>query len=291
MEYGVAQGPTAGMHGKQRFRVRESLVGGFYAANAGRHPAAVKLDLVLRGMALLPEHRGRRLEPGIVPLGGHPIWHLATLIQPLTSPVQPVAAPVQKPAVAAMREHVRRQLRVLERAGLVRVDARPGRPPTLVVLRDTGDGAPLDDPVGGGVDRYATIPGAVISCGMLGSFDGARLVGLLSALVAEAHDQRNVDAQPGDGVWFRTPEWFTTRYGMPGQTFPFAASTLKRGLVALRQDGLIERMISRTDPVTGARLTSDRALYTNRFGTLADASVQLSRITVEDIIRPRRRPL
>ncbi len=285
MDYDV-EGVTDGrVQGKHLFRVRESLVGGFYAASAGRHPAAVKLDLVLRGIALLPQHRGRRAEAGVVPLGGLPTWRLAPLIQPPS----PDAGRPEDTVVAARREHVRRQLRMLEGARLLRVDSRPGRAPTLVVLSDTGDGSALDDPAGRNGDRYVTVPGAVIASGMLAGFDGARLVAFLAALVAEAHDPRNVDVDAGDGSWFRTPEWFATRYGRREQTFPFATSTLKRGLVALRQDGLVERTITRTDPMTGARLTSDRALYTNRFGTFAHARHQLSRATVEDVLHPRRR--
>src|SRR4051794_28600626 len=126
---GIAMGPGAG---KFLFRIRQRLITNAYAPLiAHKRYGAVKLDLLLRCIALSPQH-SRAREPGFV------VWEWAyeDLYNLATTP----------PVVRAGRERSERQLRHLKRKWvgnqmrhlqelrLLRVTERRGGRPELVVL-------------------------------------------------------------------------------------------------------------------------------------------------------------
>ena len=99
--------------------------------------SAAKLDLVLRGAALLPEHAGKHA-PGTV-LYAYSYERLHDLCRPANT-FGDFGSEVDTPAevVAAKRKWVGEQLRRLEALALIRRVERPGRRPYLIVLRDDG---------------------------------------------------------------------------------------------------------------------------------------------------------
>ena len=157
-----------GVVGKYLFRVRETYVAGTAAdLIRSRRVGALKLDLVLRGLALLPEHAGGR-EPG------HVLRRRGSLSYQLLHDLcrDPHGSPQQAPhdieddaaTLEKKRTWVREQLQVLEARQLVQRSTDPrGRRPEITVLRDRCDGEPFDDP-GATANRHRRLRHHLWSC-------------------------------------------------------------------------------------------------------------------------------
>lgn len=163
------------------------------------------------------------------------------------------------------------QLARLEEARLVRREARPGKRPLIVVLRDDGSGEPLDDPDGSPGNTYVTILGAVIATRTLAGWTASELAAYLAAMDAERHDLGR-DREPGAGKWFRPLTWFADADGLYGPDsrvrIGFSAPTLERGIKKLEAAELISRERILVAPGTNRRLSGPRNLYTNNFASL-----------------------
>lgn len=254
--------------GKYLFRVRQRYVADQVAPMlSAKQVGAAKLDLVLRGIALLPEHAGAR-DPGFVLRRGVTYEDLHDLCRdprvfttdlPENAMYDPVVIDKKRAWVAA-------QLRVLERRGLVRRVERPGRRPDLIVLRDDASGKPFDDP--GAVARkpgnaYVTVHGHVIADPRFRSWGAGELAAYYCAMTAERFDPKRPDVA-GTGVWFRQIGWFAGAYRKPGHvTYPFGERTLRQGFLNLAEQGWIAtRDVSRW---RGERFEHPRRVYTNKF--------------------------
>ena len=181
-----------GVTGKFLFRVREAYVAGSAAdLIRSRRVGALKLDLVLRGLALLPEHSGDR-EPG------HVLRHRGRLsYQVLHDLCRDPARFAQEaphdieddPAMLEKkRTWVREQLQVLEGRQLMKRSTDPkGCRPEITVLRDRGDGEPFDDPgaTATAKDGYVTISGAVLSSPHFREWGAPEVVAYLCAMTAD----------------------------------------------------------------------------------------------------------
>ena len=140
-----------GIPGKYWLRVREAYVAEHAAEMiAARRYGALKLDLVLRGLALLPAHAEPN-EPGHVPRHRGRLTYevLHDLCRERTRFSYDLAEGDTAEVVEKKRTWTREQIQELERRSLLRRQpAEKGRRPDLVVLRDLGDGEPFDDPNG-----------------------------------------------------------------------------------------------------------------------------------------------
>ena len=201
--------------GKFLFRVREAYVAGPAADLVrSRRVGALKLDLVLRGLALLPVHAGSRE-------AGHVLRHRRLsyeLFHDLCRDPERFAldAPHDIDDDAAVREKkrtwVREQLQALEARQLVRRSTDPdGRRPDITVLSDRCDGEPFDDPgaTATAADGYLTISGAVISSPLFRGWGAPEVVAYLCAMTADRfarhrhHKHTGEATQPGSATWFR----------------------------------------------------------------------------------------
>ena len=277
-----------GVAGKYLFRVREAYVAGPAADLVrSRRVGALKLDLVLRGLALLPEHAGSR-EPG------HLLRHRGRLSYQLLhdlcrNPAR-FAQEIDNDAAAfeKKRTWVREQLQVLEARRLVRRSTDPGgRRPDITVLSDRCDGKPFDDPgaTATATDGYLTISGAVISSPLFRDWGASEVVAYLCAMTADRfarhrhHEHTGKATQPGSATWFRQADWFNntnTNFSRPPGhvAYPFSTTTIQRGLRALRDQGLITTKRTIINPHTGQRFTSGpRNIYVNHFADLRQAEI------------------
>ena len=281
-----------GIRGKALFRVRETYVAGPVASMISmRRFGAVKLDLVLRALALLPENSGAR-EPGTVLRHRGRVSYEAIHDLCRDPRIYTFDAPqdeVENPFVREKkRTWVGEQLQELERRGLVRRDPDPrGRRPELVVLSDLGDGSAFDDP---GAESfkgasYVTVLGSVLTLRNFRQWGAAEVAAFLCAMAADRfarHRHRQLTGEvidTGCATWFRQADWFNSRNPHVARPeghipFPFSTSTIERGLRSLRRQGLIVAESSLVDAETGRRFQSGRRMvYTNRFGTAGTARV------------------
>lgn len=281
-----------GVRGKTLFRVRETYVAGPVAEMISkRRFGAVKLDLVLRALALLPEVSGA-WEPGSVlrQRGRTSYEALHDLCRdPRTYSLDAPQDEIDDPRVREKkRTWVAEQLQELERRALVRRDPDlRGRRPELVVLSDLGDGSAFDDP---GVEShkgtgYVTVLGTVLTLPNFRQWGAADVAAYLCAMTADRfarHRHRRLTGgviDVGCATWFRQADWFNGRNPYVSRPeghipFPFSTSTIERGLQSLRQQGLIDAKPSLVDPETGQRFQSGRRMvYTNRFGAARRAEV------------------
>jgi hypothetical protein len=280
--------------GKHLFRVREQYVVDHVAPmiKAGQ-VGAVKLDLVLRGLALLPQHAGER-EPGVVlPHRGrvtYEVLHDLCRDPRRYSTARPEDEIDDPEVLERKRTWVREQLQILERRKLVRRDLVPGRRPNIYVLSDRGDGTPLDD-AGSARSRagnsYVTILGTVIGSEHFRGWGAPELVGYICAMVADRYARfaTKGDRVPpvGGATWFRQAPWFNNRNGYwpAGHVaLPFSTTTIERGLASLSGGPLISARWAKRHPDTGHRLTNRRKIYTNHFDTLGAAAevIDLARL-------------
>ena len=265
---GVAYGP--GVRGKYQYRVRELHVAETYVPLIkAKRLGAVKLDLVLRGIALLPEHAGQR-EPGLVlPEISYQDLHDICRVPSRFSVDSPENQVDDRQILKLKRNWVGSQLDVLVRRGAVRrVSGYAGRP-RIVVQRDHGTGS-FDDPDGSEGNSYITISGPTIAKWL--KFWGApEVTAYLAAMVADRYARfRSPDVTLGGATWYQTLDWFSDPKGYRPQghvRIDFSPRTLQRGLSNLRKDGLItweHRTIQPDKP--GHRFRSGRRnIYTNHF--------------------------
>jgi hypothetical protein len=286
---GLRYGP--GGHGKHEFRVREQyIVDHLVPLMRARAVGAAKLDLVLRGIALPYEHRGKRTVGFVLP--GFTYERLHDLARPATA-VEHRARDGDAPpdVLRAKRKWVGDQITRLEDRGLLRRVLRPGRGPLLTVLRDDGLGGPFDDPDGVGEDKYVRIVGGLIARGKLARWGTPELTAYLAAMVAERHADAAAGfarRQPGTARWFRPLGWFADKDGLYGSEtrllLPFSVPTLERGMLSLERQGLLQRDRITINPRTKQRLKGPRILYTNKFSSQDDARGLLSEEEYRDII-------
>lgn len=281
-----------GVPGKYLFRVREEYVAGPVAEMIrSRRVGAVKLDLVLRGLALLPDHAGGR-EPGVV------LRHRGRLSYQALHDLcrDPSRFSVDLPheveddssVLEKKRAWVGEQLQELERRRLLRRVSDPkGRRPEIVMLSDRCDGTPFDDPGVGarGADGYVTVSGAVISSELFRDWGAPEVVGYICAMTADRfgrhrHRQRTGEAvEPGAATWFRQADWFNNQnpnFDRPTGhiAYPFSTTTIERGLRELRAQGLIDGRRTTKNPETGQRFSSGpRMVYENRFAAFRQAEI------------------
>jgi hypothetical protein len=261
--------------GKALFRVRQSHVAAHYGPLIARKAyAAVKLDLVLRAIALLPKDAGKR-EVGFV-LRDWSYEELHDLAK--GTPALRLADERRETTTRHLkRKWVGNQMNKLIAEKLVRLEPHKGRP-TIIVLRDDGSGLPFDDPgaAGGrGDDRYLTIRGSVIASGRLATWKAPQLAAYFAAIYAEYHQDRGEGrsfSSNGTGSWWRQLAWFNNPEWYPKKRIllPFSKSLLEDGFNALAAEGLIARTNIARDPLSNKKLDSVRVLYTNRFAQLDD---------------------
>ncbi len=230
----------------------------------------MKLDLVLRAIALPPNRSGRR-KPGFVLRD----WASEDLYDLAAPP--PRLRRERSDRTAAEERHLKRkwvadQLDKLAELKLVDVTSDPGRRSKIVVLRDDGSGRSFDDPAGKD-ELYLTIRGSVIASGHFATWGAPELAGYFAASIAAYYHPRGAGrgrSKPGTGTWWRQLSWFKDDQMDPkGHTvLPFAPSTIETGLAKHLASGLITKKKIRTDPVTNRRLVTERNLYTNHFDTL-----------------------
>jgi hypothetical protein len=265
--------------GKHQFRVRETHVRDHLAPLLTKGRAgAVKLDLILRGVALNPVHKGKRKTPGqVLDTYAYPELHDLARGNAWYTGQPEDNELLDQAMLKAKRKWVGDQLRELENLRLLKREDRPGRHPRITVLRDDGSGRPFDDPDGSPNNTYITILGGIIASGALAEWTTAQLAFYLFAMVAERHDRRYRpgETEPGSGSWFRPLTWISdpTQRHRGAVLIPFKEATLERGRAAFENEGLITVVKSRYDPVTRQRFQSGtRNLYTNRFDTLTQAA-------------------
>ncbi len=266
--------------GKALFRVRQSHVANHYRPLiAQKAYGAVKLDLVLRAIALLPKDAGAR-EVGFV-LRDWSYEDLHDLAKD-TPALRLDDERQERKTRHLKRKWVGNQMNKLQAEKLVRLEEHKGRP-TLIVHRDDGSGLPFDDPGeagGSGENRYLTIRGSVIASGRLATWKAPQLAAYFAAIYAEYHQDRGGGrgfSSDGTGSWWRQLSWFNNAEWYPKDRvlLPFSKSLLEDGFNALSDEGLITRRNINRDPLSNKKLDSVRVLYQNRFAQL-DASVTRS---------------
>lgn len=267
---GLAYSPY--VTGKHTFRVRERHVAEHVAPLISSNAAgAAKLDLVLRGIALLPAHAGNKRPPGLV-LPRITYERLHDLCRPASAYLTTVPEDEfpDTATLEAKRTWVGEQLLRLEELNLVRREPRPGRRPYIFVLRDDGSGNLFDDPDGKPGNSYVTLSGSIVA--RYFPFWGApELAAYMAAMVAERYERGRAPGMPlGGGTWYQPLRWFADEAGErpAGHVrIPFSTRTLERGFTALRKDGLV--VVTRTmRRPGGGRFTQVRSVYTNRFDTV-----------------------
>lgn len=256
--------------GKFLFRIRQAHIAERYGPLIAKKAfGAVKLDIVLRSIALLPEHAGKRA-------AGFVLWswrfeHLHDLAREPPSELLP--GRTDRATRHLKRKWVGEQLEKLEDLKLVKIKQRPGDRPELLVRRDDGRGGPFDDPgASGGFDddRYVTIRGSLIASGTFASWNAPEVAAYLAAIYAETHNDRGVGRPiktDGTGTWWRQLAWFSDTNMFPSFRDPltFSKSLLEDGLAAHQRAGLIT--VSKIDhnPITNRLFETKRNYYRNRF--------------------------
>lgn len=290
---------AAGVTGKRSYRVSEQYLADHIVplVAKGRTDAA-KLDLALRGIALSPEHAGKRL-PGTVLRKRVPLDYAA--MHDLVRDPRRFATGLPEDDDAdrierdKKREWVREQLVELEsRRLLQRDDLGDGRY-QVIVASDLGDGALFDDPGAKETRRsYITILGAVIADDRFRHWGARELVGFLCAMIADryartAHQQRTGEELPhGSATWYRQADWFNNGNGFrsEGNIIPgFSTTTIERGLKAMRNLGYIDADWSMYPPGGGKRFLHRRMIYTNHFDQLERSANDADVINLDDLRR------
>lgn len=253
------------MGGAYRVRLRETHVRDNLALLLTRGSfGTVKMDLVLRGLAEPPGPTG---EPGRVPDLSWSDLHDFCRDPDFYSD-----------STRLKRKWVNEQIRRLEQMVLLTRSHRPGASSALTVLRDDRSGLPFDDPTGHGADSYVTTLGSVIEHGRLRTWKGPSLAAYLCALTAERYARSDpamakrfgLPHRPyGSGIWYRPLDWFSDPQNhrpAPHVRYPISTRTLRRGVQALMEDGLIETARVKLDPRTGHPYEhGPRTVYFNYF--------------------------
>lgn len=269
-----------GIPGKFLFRVRETHIRDHIAQLIAKGASgAAKLDLALRGIALDPRHLGKRTTVGLV-LPKHTYGRLHDLVRPADH----YGLNPDTPEVARLkRKWVSEQLAKLEAMGLIEREARPGKRPRIIVLKDDASGDSFDDPDGKGQDSYVTVLGGVVASSAFAEWGGPETAAYLVSMIAERyeieHRRRRLGKDyeapdPGSGEWWRPLSWFADKDGYRPThhvIVPFSIPTLERGMRRLLAEGLVSRKHITKNPLTKRRIESGRRnLYTNHFHTLTE---------------------
>jgi len=267
---GIECGPGAC---KFLYRIRHVHIAEHYSPLiAAKAIGAVKLDLVLRAIALQPEHAGKR-KPGFV-LWDWQYEHLHNLAK-LSPPARRTQNRSDRATRHLKRKWVSTQLSNLADLELVTVRPRHGARPEIIVLSDLGK-RPLDDPgAEGGYDddRYVTIRGSVIASGTLAKWGAPEVASYLAALYAEFYTDRGAGraaTSDGTGAWWRQLAWFNNPNWFPQERvlLPFSKSLLEDGFNAHATAGLISRTKLKKDPRTNQPFDTPRVKYWNHFNKL-----------------------
>lgn len=262
-----------GVIGKHLFRVRERHAAEHLAPLiAARAAGTAKLDLVLRCIALSPQHASNRQPGAVLPQCSWALLHDLAKGDKGLADDAPGMDPSPK-ALRLKRKWVGQQLLRLEEMNLVIRTKRPGNRSLLIVLRDDGSGEPFDDPDGSPGNTYITIPGSVIASRTLASWGAPELAAFLAAMAAEKSERpKGRQSEKGNGTWFRPLAWFADKDGFYGPSdrvrIPFSVPTLERGISRLEAADLLSRKRILKNPRTKARLRRPRNLYQNKFGSL-----------------------
>ena len=271
----------SGVVGKKLFRVSERYVADHVSPLiAARRIDAAKLDLILRGIALLPQHAGKRQVGTALRRGSrldYPAMHDLVRDPRRFSTLAPEDDDADAEEREKKRNWVREQLQILEdRQLLQRKDMGDGRT-QIIMLCDVGTGAPFDDPGAKTTRRsYITIPGDVLAQDEYRSWSAADLAGFLCALAADRY-ARNAARKAGKEVpeagsatWYRQADWFNNENGFRPAgniVFPFSTSTIERGLKSMRVRGHILGRRTKKNP-DGGRFLHPRMVYSNQFHLL-----------------------
>jgi hypothetical protein len=264
-----------GVVGKHLFRIREHHVADHLVPLiSSRAAATAKLDLVLRCIALSPQHTGRRVPGLVLPQCSWELLHDLSKGDQGLGDVGP-GMDASPEALKLKRKWVGQQLKRLEEMRLVRREARPGNRPRLLVLRDDGSGQPFDDPDGSLGNTYISILGSVVGSRALASWGAPELSAYLAAMAAERSENRQGrNIEPGTGRWYRPLAWFADKNGLYGPSnrvrMGFSVPTLERGIASLEASRLISRRRILRNPRTNRRLKGPRNLYFNNFDSLSD---------------------
>ncbi len=280
-------GPGTGSH---RFRIRQRLVRDHYVPLIrGKSYGAIKLDMLLRCVALGPDDLGARMEPGIVLWD----WSFENLYD-LVRDEPAVRSPGERDDARIRhlkRKWVADQLAKLRERKLVRLEPRAGRRPAIIMRRDDGRGRQFDDPGRTFADEldpakrdpYFTINGGLIGSGEMKTWTAAEIAAYFAALSAEFHAPRS-SGQPtptGTGRWYRPLAWFNTaEWGPEGRVLlPFAASQIEKGLLSLQQKSLIliQHGVTHDPRDAKRRFNQRRNIYRNRFN-IHDEDYDLGRL-------------
>lgn len=266
-----------GVTGKYLFRIRQSHVAAHIGPLIARNAAgAVKLDLALRGLALLERDAGQRAPGTLLPRIRYEELHDVCRDAHHFTIGLPENALDEPEVREKKRQWVRRQLKVLEGLGLVEIELREGKRPLITVLADDGSGRPFDDPGARASERgnsYVTIHGSVIASDGFCSWRAPEIVAYLCAMTAERFDP-SPPKIAGTGTWYRPADWFGGAHRLQGHVlYPFAERTIRSGLQRLEQGGWVTSAPLRRDPRTRRRFSYPKKLYTNRFDTAGKAQV------------------
>ena len=272
---GIRCGPGTG---KFLFRIRQTHVAEHYAPLIARKAVgAVKLDLVLRTIALDAAFAGARPQIGMVlPVYSYEALHDLAKTFPEPKDGQ---RRLDRQSRHLKRKWVADQLGKLADLGLVRVEPRNGRRPAITVLSDRG-GQVLDDP--GAVvgrraaspsDRYITIRGGIVASRALAGWSAAEVATYLAAVHAEFYNERGGGRNAittGDGSWWRQLRWFNDPTMEPTDRvmISFSTTMLEQGLRAHTDTGMITKRTITHSPTSRRRLSQQRVLYIDHFDKL-----------------------
>lgn len=263
IQYGQSHGaPEIGPN--VRVRVRETHARDHLAPLLSKGSVgAVKLDLALRGLVHRTELAGR--------LPADISWE--SLHDLCRDGNYRATDRVLK------RKWVGENLAKLEHLGLISRDKAGHHRSSVCVLRDDGSGRSFDDPGADG-DAYVTVLGSVFDYRRICKWGTPEVAAYLAAMVAERYARSDphlahLQTSPalGGGIWFRPLHWFADeqqRRPTHHIRIPFSTRTLRRGLVALRSEGLIAMQRTTTDPRTDREFTEGRprTIYRNGFDDL-----------------------
>ena len=252
--------------GRYRIRLREIHLRDHLAPLlASSAHGAVKLDIVLRGLASLPD--------GSAPVGLVSPEMSWELLHDLARD-----ASFYGTNVVLKRQWVSDKLARLEQLNLIARELRPGTRPRIVVLRDDGSGEDFDDPTGGTSSSYVTVLGTIIAFGRLTEWRSPELSAYLAAMIAERYARADATLAAslrlhelpfGGGAWYRPLNWFADpdeRRPLSHVRVPFSERTLRRGIRSLKTEGLMWSQRISADPRTGKDFGErPRVLYVNGF--------------------------
>jgi hypothetical protein len=225
---------------------------------------AAKVDIALRSIASTSDDG--------VPVGAVPPELSWEMLHDLVRPSDFYADTTLK------RRWVSDKLAMLEALGLVERKLVPGGRSRLIVLRDDGSGATFDDPTGEAPDSYVSFLGSLLATGRFSRWKAPELATYFAAMIAERYaraDKKFSDAVQlerlplGGGLWYRPLTWFADLENERPSNhirIPFSERTLRRGVKALKREGLMWSQRIQRDPRTGVPFKHGwRVMYFNGF--------------------------